>query len=445
MNLQALKAYQKREVERVEVESAHILRRIYDGKSSEFSIEALYPELKDTLKGKVHTNLLAYKPVSLQLPFYEAVILPVEPISTAERFKQQYGISVQETIELADQGILVPILEKNYAEYSGMKNEYMDPLLETEPPTFARLEYIDPILVASKGLAPPDELLDISQLKVRTEHILTALGKKGETKAKKNRPPNIKGTGRFDPSAKGLLSGSVPLARYYAELCLRGYDKIADQLIDFGGQFDVLYLASLANIIINAPCLAIGGVGSAPTFDHDVVKMAKPVTVINNNAIGRPFPEDIGKLLIRKFRLIDIKDTSFDELMDVRDTTKEARKALFELDNAVAAPPTAGRATEVSDRSRVLRDVWTSANIELEDLIRRREHLKRIQHFSLSLAVIGPIANLLHGPELLSWLLDVASIAATLSRTEIANRSLDRLMKIKRPNHVQALYDLSIS
>jgi hypothetical protein len=445
MILNALHEYQKKETEKVEVESAHILRRIYDGKSLDFSVEELYPELKDTLKGKVHTNLLAYKPVSLQLPFYDAVILPVEPIRTAEEYKREYGISLNETMDLADQHILVPILEKNYSEYSSIKNDYMDPLLEIEPPTFARLEYIDPIVVASMGLASSEELLDISQLKLRTEQILTELGEKGEIRAKKNRPPNIKGTGRFDPSAKGLLYGSVPLARYYAELCLRGYDKIADQLIDFGGQFDILYLASLANILINAPYLAIGGEGSAPTFDHNVVKMAKPIAAINKHAIGRPFPEDIGKLLIREFRLVNIEDTGFDELMDVRDTTKEARKALFELDNAVDKARTAAHATEVSDRSHVLRDVWMSANIELEDIINRRQHLKKIQHFSLSLGVIGPVAHLLHGPELLNVLLDFVSIAATASRTEIADSVLDRWIKTKRPNHVQALYDLSIT
>jgi hypothetical protein len=90
----------------------------------------LYPEFREKFQNRIYNNQLPYKPVTIQLPFYDTVILQICPWNTPELYEKMCGISLEQTIDLIDRNRAVPLLVKDYTEYAKLSNNYMDKLLE---------------------------------------------------------------------------------------------------------------------------------------------------------------------------------------------------------------------------------------------------------------------------------------------------------------------------
>jgi hypothetical protein len=456
MRLKDLELKQANEDAKAEIAFRSVMRNILDNSQPTFSALELFPELKQDLQGKEYTNLLPNQPISFQLPFYESVVMPIEPVATSEGYKKLYGISIEQTIDLAKNDMVIPILEKSFPEYQNTKNGYMDTLLQENPPTFERIKkYVDPLLVSCLQLLRPDESTDIQQLRVKTDEILTELGERGLTRHKRYR-----NTGMVHLQAKGLLEPQmtmqtgpngrqtrhygtgIPFSKYYAEMCLHGFEDLAESLIAFMPDFAIIFLASFSNILINTPYMALGGIVSTDRdqFDYGAIKLAKRAG-ITTEAISQPFPIDVGRLLIEKFKLISFRYLGFEELLEVRDMTQEARAALIEFDRAVIAADI----NELHNRKDILQETWKSANEGCEQMFKGKRYLKGgIESFFLSLGVAGPLAASIQGSGIIQALLYASGVVGSYAMAkDLLDRPLDMLVKATKPSYITALYDLS--
>ena len=185
---------------------------------------------------------------------------------------------------------MIPILEEGFPKYQNLKNGYMDTLLDVNPPTFERIRrYVDSLLVSRLRLVRPDELTDMQELRAKTNEILIELGEQGVVRHERYR-----GSGMVHLQAKGLLepemtlqmgaNGSlerhydaVPFSKYYAEMCLHGFEDLAESLIAFMPDLAVLFLACFSNILINTPYMAFDGTVSTDRdqSDYGAIEMAR--------------------------------------------------------------------------------------------------------------------------------------------------------------------------
>ena len=165
------------------------------------------------------------------------------------------------------------------------------------------------------------------------------------------------------------------------------------------------------------------------------------VPVLVPEALNQPFPKDVGRLLIEKFKLINFRNLGFEELLEVRDVTEKARTALLELDRAVLA----ANVNELPKRKDVLQETWKSANEECEKIFKRKRHLKGgIESFFLSLGIAGPLAASFQGPGIIQVLLSSSGMLGIYaSKKGLPDKPLDILVEANKPSHIIALYDLS--
>ena len=74
--------------------------------------------------------------IPVQLPFSRCLYWDFRPYKTEKMFKEQYGLQVEVCIELINKKLLKPILSSNWYRYINL--DYLDPILEKNPPTYYR-------------------------------------------------------------------------------------------------------------------------------------------------------------------------------------------------------------------------------------------------------------------------------------------------------------------
>lgn len=444
MNIRDLQELKKEEDTKTECETLKIINRILDGKITSFSKLDLYPEFRKEFKNKVYTNQLPYKPVTIQLPFYDTVILQICPWNTPEYYEKMYGISLEQTIELIDRNRAVPLLVKDYTKYANLSNNYMDKLLERSPPTLNRMRYLDCIATAENKLLSFEDVSDISELEQKRKEVYAKLQKYVSDKYPEQAATAVAywhsatatATGHFPGEAIGQFEGDISSPEYYAMLSNFGYSDLAERLIALPRIAAMFGLYGYSEILLNAPYLALDGATSIDDFYLRAAKFPQSGFDITDNDVVQAFNVDIGQLLIERFNLINTSNIGYDRIIKLNNTTKEARRALFELDHAVAAakPP------DLLDKTQTAVEVFKNVNEEYEEMIKKKKLIR--EYFPLSLGVIGGITDYFLGkPLILSIVFSLAG--GKIMKVPAVYEKIDSLLKYKKPQHICAFYDLA--
>ena len=98
-----------------------------------------------------------------------------------------------------------------------------------------------------------------------------------------------------------------PFSKYYAEMCLHGFGREYSPkvLIAFMPDLAVLFLACFSNFLINTP-YGIGWYCIQTEMSLIMVLLKWLACRYWSEALNEPFPKDVCKLLIEKFKLINL-------------------------------------------------------------------------------------------------------------------------------------------
>jgi hypothetical protein len=401
-----------------------------------FSELDLYPEFKSRLYKKAYTNRLKNHPLTLQLPFYDTLIVPIYPVQTSACYEKLYGISFKQTLTLIDQGNIVPLLAKGYTAFTDLENDYMDELLEHAPATVNRLNQLDTILMAKNGLLEGGTIPNFNELQQVKERILAGLSKRAE-QIEAHHHPEEKHVGWVnpDPDNIGPVNGGWSIPRFYTEFCIRGYCDLAEQLIALDRIPSLISLAGYSEFLITAPYRALGGSPSVENVYLDMARMA--TAAITQDDLVRAFPVEIGELLIDRFNLVNTTDIDLDGAIYVWNKTKEARRALVELDRAIAR---GANLSEVINKKEAITEFFNNVNQECDSLVKKKSKIAT-RYIPFSLAIIGGTADYvtgLHG--MISFSLQM--IWQEISNKRFVEKRIEAFLELRRPPYVCAVYDL---
>jgi hypothetical protein len=402
-----------------------------------FSELDLYPEFKNKLSGKIYTNRLKDHPLTLQLPFYDTIILPIYPVPTSSCYEKLYGVSFKQTMTLISQGNVTPLLAKDYTAFTALENDYMDELLENAPPTVNRLTYLDALLMAKNALLEGQTISNFRELEQARERVIIDLSKRAEQiEAQHHLGEASVHYQNPDPDNIGPVKGDWSIPRFYIEFCIRGYSDLAEELIALDRVPSMISLAGYSEFLITAPYRALGGLPSVENVYLSMARMA-PSNITRDDLI-RAFPVEIGELLINRFKLVDTTDLSLKGAIHVWSKTREARRALVELDRAITQ---GANLTEIISKGEALTEFFNNVNQECEDMVRKKSKITT-RYIPFSLAIIGGIAHYKTAlPGVISFALPI--IWSEISKKQLVQEPVDFLLKLKRPPYICAFYDLA--
>jgi len=432
MNLQKLRNYESDEREKIRAICSQLLRR----QGAEYPRLDLYPEFKDKLKGKVYTNALWGISVLIQLPFYDTIIMPVPRTSTEDEYRKSTGLSIDDTMELIDEGKILPIIFETLTNYRGL--DYLDPILERRFPRCREVSFRSLITKISKypeakikGLRTTLEKKD-SKLErfLKSEKKGSKYGFKIETLptgtnfefsvdvssfTKKNKSERINGLLQIYQLLRGLVG-----------------DSVVSSLLELPANLWFLVTAIYAENLIYHPSLALDGIVSIERDKFISHRVLNLFLREKTPASGRVFPIEIGKWLIEKCQLVDVRDLGFKKVIEMSKETAKARKALCELDKAVENR----QSQKVLESKKAIQEVWKETNQQLQSMMRASR--VGVPVISISLGVIGGIVGTLAGlPGML-----FGALEGVFSSLRCARPIAERLVKIGKPTYITAVYDL---
>lgn len=390
-----------------EVERGEQLNEQY--RDGECDMLEFYGDLRSQLQGKVYTNTLSFGSLPLQLPFFDALVIPIDPIRTAESFTMAYQASVPQLLDLYRKGRVVFTLSGQYVDFAGL--DYLDDLLELGPPSPVTDGAWKIHLGTRYGLdiegVRGNELhgeffkrliaLDTRSL-IRMEEMTSNLGSRIVTGGMTER----------------LTKDCVDLAHF-------GYEDFAFELLD--SPDPILSVMTYSRLLAGVPITALDGIQSISPGSFE-----SRLNSVAFSEAKRIFPADIGKLLITKHQLLRYQKIGLEESIQLSEHTKEARMALYQLDQAVRSQK------DVADRTEALQPVWNKTIREVARMKEADKWVGRLAPFVLG--GVGQIADMISGTRyVLTTLLGGLGL---VSGEEISNR----VVTLGKPNHVVALFDL---
>lgn len=407
MDKKTLEEYQDEEVERV----VHLTNEIFDKKHAQKQISILdfYPEIKERVKDETYTNPLSSSNFMVQLPFFHKLIFPIPPVTKPEWFKDR-SVSIEQILELEEKGKIIPVLTLYPTYYANL--DYLDQILEKKPPNLDfRAMMFDTFLSASRGIDLPSqaELWDIE----------------GREAFRVKPPPREASEIMSSPSISESVSAEEYAATAYVHLRSAGYDELAEFLLYHQNRELAFFgLHLYRHLLYWVPKRSMDGVQS---YDVDLARSA--------GLDVQAFPLDVGKLLIKELRLIDFRKIGWAEILDICKETEKARKALLELDKAVGER----KAEKAVDRTKALEDIWRDTAETIKSVITWKERFKNF--ITIGCGVIG---GLLGSVSELKPILGhlIGGIGGGIVSTSIAEPTADYLVKLRKPSHVVATYDL---
>lgn len=393
---------------------------VYRIKNKNEKIEPLdfYPEIKSQLTNKTYTNwLMRQKPILLQLPFYDSIIISLIPVKDEESFKKATGITISQTLELFKKEKVVPLLQFPPLDFEGL--DYMDPILELDLPVI--------------NLRQPayDQILSV-YISGNDPYQIENWHRQGKEFFKKAT------MGKLTKYPKSLIDLVSKKAQYeddllnnigycYSRLHLMGYSDLAISLMSLKNPNAVARCIEIyEHILVGGEQMSLGGIVSWDSLDALAAKKLGIDTV-------KAFPIDVGKLLIKEFKLASVEDFGFEKTIQVTDQTSKARESLFNLDDAVAKR----QQDKVMERSLALKETWKETN----EIINSMQNLKQkiSKNLPVSVGVVGGLLSSLELPGIIMTLLSVAGSKV------IAKPLSEFILRLKKPNHVVSIFDLKKS
>lgn len=417
MDTSELKEYSEKEQEIANNLFTENTIRLEKNESSTLGHLDFYPEISDILKNKTYTNwMINPDSIFIQLPFYDKILLPIRPFPTPEIYEKGYGITVEQTVELTKKGKVIPLPAHDPMSYRNL--DYLDMLLELRNPAIThRMARYNTCRLVTVMKKPFEQLIDWVH---EGESIALRMDLTGANNLAKLTNKTL---GKY-AKIKNIESS---IGTDYAHLHLMGYSRLAEDLIDFDDSATVYAsLLMFSNALHRIPSWALDGTQSMLQRDYALAEAA-------GAKLEKPFPVDVGKLLTKEFSLINIRDVGFEKVIDITKNTEKARKALLELDKAVEKEQT----DKMVDRAIALENVWMESNETIKSMMQRRKTLAK--YIPLFFGLIGPATSFLNTPGI------IETITNAVDKFDIASSISDRLRKLRKPNHIVALYSLKKS
>lgn len=374
-----------------------------------------YPEIKPLLKNKTYTNYLAHqRPIFLQLPFYDSTILELIPLKDETSFKKAIGITVSQTLELYKKGKVIPLLQYPPLDFEGL--DYLDPLLELDLPVCNIREPAFDQIVAVHLRGEDSEQIGT------WFHEGMELFRKISNNKMTNLPPSF--TNLISKNAQFDTDLLVNIGYSYAQLKIMGYHDLTKKIFSITDPHTLsVCLWTYNNVLVAGARRALGGVISWDAIDAVAAKNLGMESV-------KAYPVDVGKLLIKEFKLASIEDFGFEKTIQLTNQTTKARRALFDLDSAVMN----SQQDSLIDRSNALERTWRETNEIVTSMRNTKDKIAK--YLPASVGVVGELLSSSSLPGI------IASLVGAYGIGLVSDQISEILVKIRRPNHVVSIFDL---
>lgn len=351
-------------------------------------------------------------PISVQMPFFEQLIVILRPYHTEEEFRRAYGLSVQAVLDLWRQKrLLVTILKPD--RYVGL--DYLDPILENGP---SYLEMTADLFFRSlsdlmRGQEYFESCCDVALEKIRSNKSFMA------------RIPDKMPTIEYRTLTKdNFVEG---FATAYATLCGFGYEQLASSLLSQPGDTALESMLKFNELLIIYPRYkALDGIVSLERSDFQLVNE------LGLSINAQTFPQEIAKLLVRRLPILAIKDIGLEQVVELRGKTQNLRKLLFEIDRYASSGE-----FEKLPRQEAVEKVFEEARAASAEIAGRKKLSTTMIHASLGILGGAAGAALAGYPGLLA-----GSIVGGLSAIPFAEESAEIVAKLGKKSHAIAYFDV---
>lgn len=325
MNAKQLKVWKQRELEKAETLAEQIQP------AGPLDIVKMYPEFK--LEGAYTTSLEPYAPVWILLPFFDRVVVGVDPhLRTEEHFKAWYGLSVHQLLSLREKGrVEIRVLGPTSVN---VVPQYLDTFFSGEFPSTSRDRAFD------RALLTQDKY---ETVRYRFHSLM----------ANVNVSQSIDGFAAHPGRAKRTAETAC------LQLSALGHEDAVEQfsallLTDASAAFQWLELCRL--FLVGPIHYSLGGIHSVASS----VPALKPPT----GGESMVFPVELGRILVDALNLVHITSSPdsirLDDCVEVHPEYATARKALLALAQAVREGLVARPLKEAEDLRQILAEAHES-------------------------------------------------------------------------------------
>ena len=417
-NLKELEEYEIKEEER----AAEIYRKIYNKRK--ISIKDCYPDLK--LKKPYGAYLMG---ASHSIPFLETHIVNVSSFKDKDTFEREYGMSQELLIELYKKGRVEFLLNGPPTEFANL--DYLDEILEFEPP-----------LVSCRNSLYDELSFDADKsffYSKQAEKILQ----------------NVKCLKGFEEYTSPEETLKDYVWNSYMRLGIHGYDDLIKAVLTYAEGIDK---EEVSNELMNPPDLvatlcifyadfltepiysSLDGVHSLDSREKEIKSIYDEALMVYPESRSKLFPPvDVGKALIELYELYLPQKQNIEGILDLDIEAKRTRKALKSFDEAVEKE----QIDKIVDRKRALRNAIVDTNEAVKSIEKTKDRIeKAINYGSLTVGIVGPIVSQITTENFLfSILFGSSGLSTRLSK--IATPVAEVLAKLKKPNHVVMVYEIS--
>jgi hypothetical protein len=336
----------------------------------------------------------------------------LRPYHTENDFKAAYGLSVQEILDLWRQKrLLVTSLDPE--RYVGL--DYLDPLLENEPPYLELMAGVFYNTVADMvgGEEYFDSCYDVALAKIKSSKSLM-----------ERMPDKMPILPYRTDTKEGYLSA---LATAYATLCGFGYEELATRLLAETSYTSIGALLKYNELLVFYPRYrALDGVVTLQPSDFQLS------TQLGLVIKAQPFPVDVAKLLTRKLPIVLIKDIGWDQIVEVRGKTAELRKLLLEIDQCASSGE-----FEKLPRQDALEKAFEEARLGSLEIARMKKWSTVGVHALVG--ILGGAAGVA-----LAGLPGLVASATTgvIGAIPFAEESAEAISKLRKKSHAIAYFDV---
>lgn len=446
MELEDLKEMDKKEQERI----TNIAKK-YDN-DKKIDINLFY---NDFNLDEPHTNFNPLsandlKPFQL-LPFFKNIIIDIKPFKNESDFIKFYGMDVDELLEQYGKGIFKFRLTQHYPEYKNLENNYLDSIINKNPPVIPLInKNYDILLNGTSDIENYEKYIDKN-----LDFGSTLLGDLGATD-----PLSI--------IAMDLMNGhhssmnpfknedyiKIVIENLY-KLKTCGYLDVVEFLkrfLDVGnGRLDWAFVFSnaYANFLSNPILDSLNGTHlvhsqlkhvmndlSMRKFDEIFPKLNKKVPGIKIDE-SMILSADIAKEMTNNINMPTLMSM---EDVDNYDN-KGPIKALASLEKKLLTK----ESDKIADLSYELYAELKSTSKIIEDMQSKIKYASNlINKFSLGIGIIGTIASMIPDQNmqpLFSLLAIGGDIGAGIFDSKISSYFLNKITRFNKENHVLYLYD----
>lgn len=407
-----VKQLAEREANEAELAS-RLMSRVGKPRERKISILDFYPEfggLENSLYApnipylvdRRHTRIEP-TPVFVLLPFYERLVIGIEPLKDHQTFERWYGLSTDEIVELVISRRAHIRLSSPTLTYANL--DYLDPILGLNPPTVNRAEAFTRALAGTQGLEGLERSFDgvgLQYARLDSTRDLSDL------------------RSHFRPEQAAQYLEAIRMQ--YLRLGALGYGALLQKLSREASGF--LSFASMLRTYY---------VSLAAPFYHSLegIHVLSGGSVRESFPRGEAFPMDVGRFLVNRLELV--KPRSLEHAIDLFPDFQSARRALFSLNKALTTPTSNQK---LVDRRLALESAWNEAS----QIERRTVKGTTIAKYVgvVGSVVLGALAAETGFPEGI-----LVGLGAAVAESRLARPTAAAIAKLGKPTHIVDLYDLS--